>query len=91
MIRERNWVHYEDDTVQLPACVRDLTRSKGNLKESENEYYAGKPVSRSQLIIDNSSEDEDSESGRLYLDDTCSLKWRTQLAHVGSDIVLCEN
>jgi len=82
-------VHYEDE-VQLPACVRDLTRSKKeNLKESENEYYAGKPVSRSQLIIDESSEIEvDSESGRLYLDDICNLKWRTQLAHVCKNVTL---
>ena len=66
-------VHYDDDTVPLPVCVRDLTRSNENLKESEDKYYAGKPVSRSQLITDNSPEVElDSESGRLYLDDTCT-------------------
>ena len=40
-------VDYEDETI--PPCERDLVRSSVELKESEDEYYAGKPISRSQL------------------------------------------
>lgn len=42
-------VDYEDDTVQQLDYGRDLVRSK---VESDDEYYAGKPVSRGQLSSD---------------------------------------
>lgn len=42
-------VDYEDDTVQQLDYGRDLVRSK---VESDDEYYAGKPVSRGQLCSD---------------------------------------
>ena len=50
-------VDYEDDTVA--GCGRDLNVEK--IKESEDEYYAGKPVSRSQLSSPDS--ERGSESG----------------------------
>lgn len=53
-------VDYKDESVQLPTCGRDLVRSKTEMKDSEDEYYTGKPVSRSQL-----ESEVDSESGEL--------------------------
>ena len=54
-------VDYEDET--MPPCGRDLVRSNVEMKESEDEYYAGKPISRSQLSSPDS--ERDSESGRV--------------------------
>ena len=54
-------VDYEDETTL--ACGKGLVRSNVEMKESEDEYYAGKPVSRSQL---SSPENKiESASGRL--------------------------
>ena len=56
-------VHYEDEPVQLPVCKEDNARANIEMKENDDEYYAGKPVSRSQL---GSTESEaNSESGGL--------------------------
>lgn len=61
-------VHYKDETVQLPVvpvCKRDRMRVDAEMKETEDEYYVGKPVSRSQLSSPES--ETNSESGGLYL------------------------
>ena len=55
-------VDYKDDTLRLPVFGGDLVRSNAVKKEGEDEYYAGKPVSRSQL---SNLESENSDSGRL--------------------------
>ena len=56
-------VHYKDETVQLPVCKRDHMRRDAEMKETDDEYYAGKPVSRSQLSSPES--ETNSESGGL--------------------------
>ena len=53
--------YYEDETTL--ACGKGLVRSNVEMKESEDEYYAGKPISRSQLSSPESK--IDSASGRL--------------------------
>ena len=52
-------VQYKDESVQLPVCKKDHVRVN-EMKESEDEYYAGKPVSRSQLSSPESEVNSDS-------------------------------
>lgn len=55
-------VDYKDETLQQPVFGGGLVRSNVVKKESEDKYYAGKPISRSQL---SSPESKNSESGRF--------------------------
>lgn len=59
-------VDYEDDSVRPAAGGGRHAMFNVEMKESEDEYYAGEPVSRSELLNVSSPENElDSESGRL--------------------------
>jgi len=53
-------VHFEEDEIN--EGPRRNTRPGLLVEESEDEYYAGKPVSRSELISD---DQDSSESGAL--------------------------
>ena len=58
-------VDYEDDDT-VASYGKDLVKSNvEKMTESEDEYYAGKPVSRSQLSSPDS--ERGFESGKLWL------------------------